>query len=145
MTQEKEMSLQFIENTITSMREASFKCKEFCILICSAFLTVFAATELRAKIMVILCCPIVLLFWVIDSFYLSKERILRDEYKRIASTDYKNDDSSPLLFSTKLSSKKEECKNHFKAMLKSVSTLVVYVPMFILSSIFGTLLLLEVL
>ncbi len=145
MTHEKEISLQFIENIITSMREASFKCKEFCILICSAFLTVFAATELRATMMVIMCCPIILLFWIIDSFYLCKERILRDEYKRIAQADYEEGDNSPLLFSTKLMSKKEECKAYFKAMVKSISTIVVYLSMLLFSAIFGILLLIGVL
>lgn len=144
MTKEKEKALEFIENTIGSMRESSFKCKELCILVCSAFLTIFATVNPRPKLMILLCSPIILLFWIIDSFYLATERTMREEYKRVASIDFKEGDVKPLLFNVKLHGL-DRIKSHLGSFFCSVSTTILYAPLFLASLVFGTLLLVGIL
>lgn len=140
MTEEKSKALDYIQNIISSMRDASFKCKEFSILICSAFLTIFATVTPTPKLMVLLCAPVLLLFWIIDSFYLYKERLFRNEYTRIVETNYEEKDSSPLHFSAKLSKGKAFC-GYLKAMFGSISTILLYGTLFVSSLTVGILLL----
>jgi len=141
MKEEQFKALDFIESTIVSMRDASFKCKEFAILICSAFLTIFATVSPTPKLMVLLCAPILILFWAIDSFYLYKERQLRREYKRIVEmTDEGMTSKSPLLFSTKLGFKGGFLP-YIKSLFCSVSTTALYLPLVIVSLVCGFLLL----
>lgn len=140
MTDEKIKALEFIESIIASMRESSFKCKEFCILICSAFLTVYATAASSPKLLVFLCAPVLVLFWLLDSYYLYKERVLRTEYKRIASSVFKEDDCSPLLFHTRVKGKGKS-RIVLKAMFISVSTGFFYLPLLICSIIFSFVLL----
>lgn len=139
MTSEKEKGLDFIESIIASLRDASFKCKEFSILICSVFLTIFATVNPTPKIMVLLCAPVLLLFWVIDSFYLMKERNLRKEYKRIVLLECTEGDVSPLLFNTKLPFF-EAIKRFLSSMFVSISTTLLYVPLISSAIVFGILL-----
>ena len=137
---EKEKALDYIESIIASMRDASFKCKEFCILICSAFLTVFAIVDPTPKLMVLLCALVLLVFWVVDSAYLSKERAFREEYKKIVQNEFLGEKKSPLLFNTKKGFWKDTW-NVIKAMFTSFSTALLYGPLFVLSFVFGALLL----
>lgn len=145
MTEEKVKALDYIESIVISMRECSFKCKEFCIIICSAFLTIFGTVQPTPKIMILLCSPVILMFWIIDAFYLYKERLFRDEYKRIASNSYSEKDVSPLLFSAKLNSRRLSFCKYLRAMFKSVSTTFVYSLLLCSSLVFGILLLVGVL
>ena len=140
MTEEKSKAIDIIENTISSMRDSSFKCKEYCILICSAFLTIFATVNPSPKLMIILCAPVAFLFWLFDSFYLYKERILRNEYKRIASTNYMENDSTPLLFSTKIQGKVKR-KETVRALFFSLTTSLFYFPLLGCSIICGLMIL----
>ena len=137
---EKEKALDYIESIIASMRDASFKCKEFCILICSAFLTVFAIVVPTPKLMVLLCAPVLIVFWIVDSAYLSKERQFRKEYKDIVEDKYLEEKKSPLLFNAKQGFWKDVW-NVIKAMFNSFSTVLLYVPLVLLSVVFGSFLL----
>ena len=141
MTEEKAKAIDIIEGAISSMRDSSFKCKEFCILLCSAFLTIFATVTPTPKMMIILCTPVALVFWLFDSFYLYKERIFRSEYKRIASTEYGENESTPLLFNTKLHGK-GKLKEMMKVLFFSLTTSLFYFPLLAGSLIFGLILLL---
>ena len=136
MTEEKAKALDYVEVIIASMREASFKCKEFCIVICSALMTVYAALKQTSSLFIFLCTLVLLLFWLLDSFYLYKERILRTEYRRIASMNYEQGDTTPLLFNTRVIGK-EMIKGILKALFCSVSTGMLYLPLVILSICFG--------
>lgn len=136
---EKEKALDYVENIISSMRDASFKCKEFCILICSAFLTIFATVNPTPKMMVLMCAPILLIFWIIDSGYLSKERLFRKEYNNIVENKYLEQKKSPLLFKTRIGFRKGVW-NVIKAMFTSFSTIMLYLPLITLSLVFGLLL-----
>lgn len=137
MSDEQTKALDYIETIINSMREASFKCKELSILICSAFLTIYATVNPTPKLMVILCAPVLFLFWIIDSFYLYKEREFRNEYKRIVSG---KKEGNPLLFSAKLGFKKGLLP-FIKSMFASISTIGLYLPLITASVVVGALLL----
>lgn len=136
---EKEKALDYVENIITSMRDASFKCKEFCILICSALLTIFVTIDPTPKMMVLLCALVLLVFWVVDSAYLSKERAFREEYKKIVQNEFLEEGKSPLLFNTKKGFWKDAW-GVVKSMFTSFSTTLLYGPLFVLSTVFGILL-----
>lgn len=136
---EKEKALDYVENIISSMRECSFKCKEFCILICSAFLTIFATVNPTPKLMVVLCAPVLFIFWVIDSGYLSKERLFREEYNNIVTNKYLEKNESPLLFKTRIGFF-NGVWNVIKTMFNSFSTVLLYFPLIVLSLVFGLLL-----
>ena len=78
---------------------------------------------------------------MIDSFYLYKERTFRKEYKRIAEMEATDEEKhNPLLFSGKLKLKVAVIE-YLKSMFKSVSTIAVYLPLIIISLVFGILLL----
>lgn len=140
MKEEQYKALDYIENIIVSMRDASFKCKEFAVLICSAFLTIFATVNPMSKMMVLLCAPVLFLFWIIDSFYLYKERLFRNEYKRIVlMTEEDAITKSPLLFSAKLGFKKGVVP-YLKSLLCSISTTGLYFPLLFASLTIGILL-----
>ena len=140
MNEKQFKALDYIESLIQSMRKCSFRCKEFAILICSAFLTIFATINPTPKIMIILCVPILMIFWIMDSFYLAKERVFRKEYKRIATL--KNVlDVNPLLFSTKSIN---PIKDYIKALFCSFSTSLFYLTLIVISLIFGVLILNEI-
>lgn len=141
MREEQSKALDYIENIVSSMRDASFKCKEFSIIICSAFLTIYATVNPTPKMMVLLCAPVLLIFWIIDSFYLFKEREFIKEYKRIVKmTEDEMKSKNPLLFSAKLGIKKGLIP-YFKSLCWSMSTIALYLPLIIASVLCGILLL----
>ena len=137
MTEEKNKALDYIEAIISSMRDCSFKCKEFCILICSAFLTIYATVEPSPNLMVILCAPVIAVFWVIDSCYLAKDRTFRKEYRRIVEMSAEEEkNNNPLLFSGKTC-----LLQYLKSMFWSFSTAPIYGLLEIASVVFGVILL----
>lgn len=103
------------------------------------FLTIFATASSNPKIMVLLCAPILFLFWIIDSFYLMKERVLRKEYRRMALLKDVEGNASPLLFETKLPFL-ASIRAFIAAMFVSISTTLLYLPLFTSSLVFGILL-----
>ena len=142
MTEERSKSLDYLQGIISSMRECSFKCKEFSILICSAFLTLFGTVNPTPKIMVLLCSVVLCIFWFFDSFYLCKEKLFIEEFQRISKmSEEEEEKANPLLFSAKPGFK-QEIKVFLKSAFASVSTIVIYLPLVLTSGVFGILLLL---
>lgn len=116
--------LEMIENIISRMAESAFRCKEFCILIVTGLLAVYATlSEKNAN--VILCCLVPeLVFWILDSFYLFKERLYRELYESNKIIDREN----VVDFKLKATSKNVGCAilNYLKAMFWSISTVFLY-------------------
>ncbi len=74
--------LEFIQNVITRMNSNSFLIKGWVITLVSAL---FALAAKDANINYILISYIVIpVFWVLDGFYISRERQYRDLYRDIA-------------------------------------------------------------
>lgn len=82
--------LEFIQNVITRMNSNSFLIKGWAITLVSAL---FALAAKDANINYVLISYIVIpVFWVLDGFYISKEKQYRDLYEVIALKDEKNID-----------------------------------------------------
>lgn len=80
---EKLKHLEFIQNVITRMNSNSFLLKGWCITLISAL---FALSAKDSNPMYILIAYIPLpAFWVLDAFYISKERQYRGLYKKVSS------------------------------------------------------------
>ena len=69
--------LEFIENIISRMANCSFRCKEFCILSITGLLAVYASISAHPNFIILFCLFPSLLFWIMDSYYLYKERLYR--------------------------------------------------------------------
>ncbi|MFH1653357.1 MAG: hypothetical protein ABIE74_04795 [Pseudomonadota bacterium] len=82
MTDEKIKHLEFIQNVITRMNTNSFQIKEWTVAITSALLAVYAATNNNYFILVSVF-PIII-FWFLDSYYLTQERKFRALYNDVA-------------------------------------------------------------
>lgn len=80
--------LEFVQNIITRMNTNSFIIKGWAITLVSA-LFALAAKDADRLYVLIAYVPIPM-FWIMDGFYLSKERQFRDLYKRITSLDELN-------------------------------------------------------
>ncbi len=70
--------LEFIQNIITRMNKNSFSLKALTITIISALLAVFATTK-TPLILLVSIFP-VLIFWLLDAYYLTLERKYRGLY-----------------------------------------------------------------
>lgn len=76
--------LEFIQNVITRMNSNSFLIKGWAITLVSAL---FALAAKDANINYVLISYIVIpVFWVLDGFYISRERQYRDLYSAVAKT-----------------------------------------------------------
>jgi len=82
MPDEKLKHLEFIQNVITRMNTNSFQIKSWAVTITSALLAIFSSTKNHYFILVALF-PIVV-FWFLDTYYLSQERKFRGLYKDVA-------------------------------------------------------------
>jgi len=78
----KRKHLEFIQGVITRMNTNSFMIKGWAITLASA-LFALAAKDSNRMYVLIAYVPIPL-FWILDGFYLSKERQFRELYKKVA-------------------------------------------------------------
>ncbi len=74
-----EKHLEFLQNNISRMNQCSFQMKGWAITLASALVAVFAATfstdcSRGNRIYIIVAITSTVLFWMLDSMYLSKER-----------------------------------------------------------------------
>lgn len=77
--------LELLQGIISRMAECSFKCKEFCILVVSALLAVFA-TNIYSNFYILFACLVpTIVFWSLDTYYLTQERSFRKLYRLKAS------------------------------------------------------------
>jgi len=74
--------LEFIQNIITRMNTNSFQIKGWAVTITSALLAIFAAKS-NPDFIASAILP-VLIFWFLDSYYLTQERKFRGLYKDVA-------------------------------------------------------------
>jgi len=82
MTEENLKHLEFIQNVITRMNSNSFQIKGWAITIVSALLAIYASTK-NNYFIVVGVFPI-LIFWLLDSYYLMQERKFRGLYNDVA-------------------------------------------------------------
>ena len=82
MTEEKLKHLEFIQTIITRMNTNSFQIKEWMVTILAAFLAIFVATN--NNLFILLAGFPVLIFWLLDAYYLMMERKFRGLYGDVA-------------------------------------------------------------
>lgn len=77
-SQPNEKHLEFLQNNIARMNQCSFQMKGWAITIASALIAVFVSTisdqNPGSKIYLLVAIAATVLFWCLDSLYLSKER-----------------------------------------------------------------------
>lgn len=77
-SQPNEKHLEFLQNNIARMNQCSFQMKGWAITIASALIAVFVSTisdeNPGSKIYLLAAIAATVLFWCLDSLYLSKER-----------------------------------------------------------------------
>jgi len=93
MGEEKLKHLEFIQNIITRMNSNSFQIKGWCITIVSAVLALYASTQ-KSQFILIGIVPTVL-FWFLDSYYLTQERKFRGLYNEIAGISNSKNNIKP--------------------------------------------------
>lgn len=77
-----EKHLEFIQNVITRMNTNSFQIKGWAVTIVSALLAIYASSKNEYFILVAIFPAVV--FWFLDSYYLSQERKFRSLYNDVA-------------------------------------------------------------
>jgi len=87
MTSEKIKHLEFIQNAISRMAQNSFLLKGWAITIIVA-LFALAAKDSSETYMLLPILPLVM-FWLLDGYYLAQERLFRALYKEAIQTQTK--------------------------------------------------------
>lgn len=82
MFEAKLKHLEFIQNVISRMNHNSFLLKGWSVTIVSAMLAIYSSTS-KIDLFLISIFP-VLVFWLLDTYYLSQERKFRGLYNDIA-------------------------------------------------------------
>lgn len=82
MSEGKLKHLEFIQNVITRMNTNSFQIKGWTVTIIAAVLAIYASTKNYYFVLVGIFPT--LLFWFLDSYYLTKERKFRGLYNDVA-------------------------------------------------------------
>jgi len=82
MSEEKMKHLEFIQNVITRMNKNSFLIKGWAITIVSAILAIYASTK-NCYFVLSAIFPTVI-FWFLDTYYLTQERKFRGLYNDVA-------------------------------------------------------------
>lgn len=82
MTEDKLKHLEFIQNVITRMNTNSFQIKGWTVTIVSAILAIYAST--KNSYFVLSGIFPTLIFWFLDTYYLTQERKFRGLYNDVA-------------------------------------------------------------
>ncbi len=95
MDNDKIKHLEFLQSNIARMNQCSFQMKGWTITIVSALLAVYASTiDEKSKgnvAFIFVAIAPVILFWLLDSYYLQQERKLRGIYNDVAELTSEKD------------------------------------------------------
>lgn len=118
--------LNTLQNIISRLSNYSANCKSWTITIVSA-LSIVLLTEEKSKFFILLVFPI-LIFWIVDCYYLGLEKAFREIYDK-----FQNDlnTNSNIETDIQFTLKNRRLRNFFKAMI-SFSTTPIYISLFAL-------------
>lgn len=85
MNEKKLKHLEFIQNVITRMNTNSFLIKGWSVTLVAAIFAL-AAENANIRYAIIAYVPVIV-FWVLDGFFISQEKQYRELYKDVASKD----------------------------------------------------------
>lgn len=81
----KHKHLEFIQNIVSRLGSNGFQVKAWAITIVSAILALAAAKETNQRQLLVQIAFIpVIMFWILDGYFLSQERLFRDLYGDVA-------------------------------------------------------------
>jgi hypothetical protein len=120
----KRKHLEFIQNIIGRMASNLFFLRGWTITIIAALLALFAKD--KNSYIIYFLIVIVLVFWILDSYFLSQERSYRDLYNHVRKLKEEDID-----FSMDISEYKKYKKNALIYSMFSVTLLVFYIPLII--------------
>ncbi|OGI95099.1 hypothetical protein A2917_01765 [Candidatus Nomurabacteria bacterium RIFCSPLOWO2_01_FULL_42_17] len=116
MSEAKQLKhLEFIQAIVARQARNSFQCKSWAIVLLAGLSALSRGSK---DDILLISAGVVLLFWLLDSYYLSKERLFRNMYERVAKE--KADDLS-------LKPRKSDCDKS-SSWLKCAFALVEALP-----------------
>lgn len=110
MSQNKLEHLKMLQTVIARMASNSFQVKTWCVMLVSALLGLAAKD---AKNMVFVAFLPVLIFWWLDAFFLHQERLFRELYDHVRTSNQEESD-----FSMRTLSQKSDPKSKVDPQLK---------------------------
>ena len=118
----KQKHLEFIQAVINRMAGNSFLLKGWAITLVAA-LFALSAKDTNQSYIFIAYFPVII-FWILDGYFLSQERLFRDLYNHVRKLDEKEID-----FSMDTSEYKKEKKNSWAHSIFSVTLRFFYIPL----------------
>ena len=87
--------LEFLQGIINRMANCSFLLKGWSVILVAAFLALSAATQEKVALISVSFVPVIV-FWILDGYYLWQERLFREVYNAVsekteAEVDFKMD------------------------------------------------------
>lgn len=122
--------LEMLQAVVTRLANNSFQIKNWCLVLLGAIWGIAlkdegANIQLEGK----LTCALILMFWILDSYYLQKERLFRNMYDRALQNE---DDTSNRLILTPSESDENE-KTHRLYVMFSCTEFFLYGVLLILN------------
>lgn len=129
--QPNEKHLEFIQTTISRMAQNSFQAKTWCITILSAIIA-FYVTQDNDKLKVVSAIAgfvVLLVFWLLDSYYLYLERGYRDLYNIAAKLKRVSPALKP--YDMKIQKESRGFKKYVKSLF-SLTTGLLYISIIVM-------------
>lgn len=121
--------LEFLENNISRMNSCCFQMKGWAITIASALIALYAASFNDAcvgnEVFILIAIFPTILFWVLDNYYLLKEKKFMSLYKDVAGISKQGRNITPFAMSIRL-----DISSYIKTLITSVNS-VMYISMII--------------
>lgn len=121
----KRKHLEFIQNVISRMAGNLFFLRGWTITLIAALLALFAKGENHTYILYFLIV-LIIVFWILDGFFLSQERLFRDLYNDVRLLKEEKID-----FNMDVSPYKNYKKNTLIFSMFSSTLLIFYIPLVI--------------
>lgn len=125
----KRKHLEFIQNIITRMAGNLFFLRGWTITLIAALLALFARGN-NANYIIYFLIVLTLVFWILDGYFLSQERLYRDLYNYVRKLKEEEID-----FSMDTSEYKKFKKNTLIYSMFSSTLLVFYLPLIITATV----------
>lgn len=125
MNEKFSKSIDLLQSCITRMAQNSFMVKGWTITLTGIILALVPET-FDVRLLCIICFVLIICFWILDAFYLQKERLFRRKYELLI----KNPESNDLYFDLDIRSlKKNDKEYNFFAIMFSLSVWPIYIPL----------------
>ncbi len=127
MAEDKRLHLKFIQSIITRMSGNLFFLRGWTITLIAALLALFAK-DTNFKYAIWFLCVLTLVFWILDGYFLSQERLYRDLYNQVRKLKDEKID-----YSMDTTEFKKYKKNTVIFAMFSGTLMVFYIPLIIAS------------